>query len=155
MLSTSLPKFCPKKSCPCFQSTENKITKDGVYYLKTSGEKRQMFYCHGGQHRFSEMSYSDLINKKGTDQEYRQTFKLINYGLSAEQIADVLEKDPRTIEVWIQARREADLFEIAEKSKNFRAFCLSVNWHYNRISSKVRIMVLSQKQKSATLAIYC
>ena len=76
--------------------------------------------------RFSEMSYSDLINKKGSDKEYRQTLKLINYGLSAEQIADVLEKDPRTIEVWLRA--------IAEKSKNFRAFCLSVNWHYNRIS---------------------
>ena len=119
MLSTSLPKFCPKKSCPCFQSTENKITKDGVYYLKRSGEKRQMFYCHGGQHRFSEMSYSNLINKKGTEKEYRQTFKLIKYGLSSEQIADVLEKDPRTIEAWVKA--------IAEKSKNFHNFvCLLI-----------------------------
>ncbi len=78
-----------------------------------------MFYCHGGEHRFSEMSYSNLINKKGTDKEYRQTFKLIKYGLSAEQIADVLEKDPRTIETWIAA--------IAEKSQNFHNFiCLLV-----------------------------
>ena len=70
-----------------------------------------MFYCHGGQHRFSEMSYSNLINKKGTEKEYRQTFKLIKYGLSSEQIADVLEKDPRTIEAWVTA--------IAKKVKGF------------------------------------
>ena len=78
-----------------------------------------MFYCHGGQHRFSEMSYSNLINKKGTEKEYRQTFKLIKYGLSSEQIADVLEKDPRTIEAWVKA--------IAERSKNFHNFvCLLI-----------------------------
>ena len=78
-----------------------------------------MFYCHGGEHRFSEMAYSRLINKKGSDKEYIQTAKLIKYGLSSEQIADVLEKDPRTIEGWVRA--------IAEKSKNFHKFiCLLI-----------------------------
>ena len=78
-----------------------------------------MFYCHGGKHRFSEMAYSNLINKKGSDKEYRQTFKLVKHGLSCEQIADVLEKDPRTIEVWVDA--------IAEKSERFHKFiCLLI-----------------------------
>ena len=78
-----------------------------------------MFYCHGGEHRFSETGYSNLINKKGSDKEYRQTFKLITHGLSWEEIADVLEKDPRTIKGWVEA--------IAEKSQRFHNFiCLLI-----------------------------
>ncbi|MDJ0570099.1 MAG: hypothetical protein QNJ53_13790 [Pleurocapsa sp. MO_192.B19] len=49
------------------------------------------------------MAYSGLVNKKGSAQEYIQTAKLIKYGLSSEQIADVLEKDSRTIEAIIKA----------------------------------------------------
>lgn len=78
-----------------------------------------MFYCHGGEHRFSEMAYSQLCKKQGSDREYIQTAKLIKYGLSCEQIADVLEKDPRTIATWVSA--------IATKSKNFHNFiCLVI-----------------------------
>ncbi len=79
-----------------------------------SGEKRQLFYCHGGEHSFSEMAYSGLINKKGSEKEYIQAAQLINCGLSCEQIADVLERDSRTIEAWVSA--------IAEKSQNFHNF---------------------------------
>ncbi len=65
------------------------------------------------------MAYSGLINKKGSEKEYIQTAKLIKYGLSNEQIADVLEKDSRTIEAWVKA--------IAEKSQNFHNFiCLLI-----------------------------
>ena len=38
------------------------------------------------------MTYSELINKKGSEKEYIQTAKLIKYGLSCQQIADVLER---------------------------------------------------------------
>ena len=57
------------------------------------------------------MTYSGIVNKKGSEKEYIQTAKLIKYGLSNDQIADVLEKDSRTIENWVKA--------IAEKSQNF------------------------------------
>ena len=60
------------------------------------------------------MTYSELINKKGSEKEYIQTAKLIKYGLSCEQIADVLGRDIRTIENWVKA--------IAEKSERFHNF---------------------------------
>ena len=60
------------------------------------------------------MTYSELINKKGSEKEYIQTAKLIKYGLSCQQIADVLERDIRTIENWVKA--------IAEKSARFHNF---------------------------------
>ncbi len=65
------------------------------------------------------MAYSGLVNKKGSNKEYIQTAKLIKCGLSCEQIADVLERDSRTIEVWVKA--------IAGKSENFHNFiCLLI-----------------------------
>ncbi len=109
-----MPKFCPKKSCPYCESTNNKITKCGTYPVKSSGERRQLFYCHQGEHAFSEMAYSGLVNKKGSEKEYIQAAKLIKYGLSSQQIADVLERDIRTIEDWVKA--------ISEKSQNFHNF---------------------------------
>ncbi len=78
---------------------------------------------HGGEHSFSEMAYSGLVNKKGSEKEYIQTAKLIKEGLSCEQIADVKIRDVRTIEAWVAA--------ISQKSQNFRAFYLCVDWHHN------------------------
>ena len=62
-----------------------------------------MFFCHGGKHRFSETRYSDLYNKQGSFKEYEMAYKMSSYGLSLEQLADVLERDIRTIEEWLQA----------------------------------------------------
>ena len=102
-VNTTLALFCPRRSCNCYQSTENKITKDGTYTTKSDPEPRQMLYCHGGKHRFSETGYSDLFGKHGSFKEYEQTAKLSCYGLSTDAIADVLQKDQRTIEHWKQA----------------------------------------------------
>ncbi len=119
MLNTAVPKFCPKKDCSCYQSLQNKITFDGTYKVKSSEERRQAFYCHGGQHRFSEMAYSKLFKKQGSLKEYSQAAKLIKYGLGVEQIADVLERDVRTIEGWVEG--------IADKSQKFHEFvCLVI-----------------------------
>jgi len=60
-----------------------------------------MYYCHGGGHRFSETHYSELKHKQGSMKEYEQTAKLSCYGLASEQIADVLDRDVRTIEHWL------------------------------------------------------
>ncbi len=60
------------------------------------------------------MAYSELVNKKGSEKEYIQTAKLIKEGLSCEKIADVLERDVRTIEAWATA--------ISQKSQNFHNF---------------------------------
>lgn len=103
MVNTEMPLFCPRKSCPHYQSTSNKISKDGTFTVKSDPVRRQMFYCHGGEHRFSETAYSDLFGKHGSFKEYEQTAKLSTYGLSTDQIADVLEKDTRTISQWQKA----------------------------------------------------
>jgi DNA-binding CsgD family transcriptional regulator len=60
-----------------------------------------MLYCCGGKHRYSETSYSGLWGKQGSFKEYEQAAKLFCYGLSADEIADVLGKDVRTITTWL------------------------------------------------------
>jgi len=118
-LNTQIPVFCPCPECEHYQSQDNKITKDGVYRTKSDPTPRQMFYCHGGTHRFSETRYSDLCNKQGSFKEYEQAAKMSNYGLSSEQIADVLNRDIRTVTQWLTA--------IAKKSNQFHIFiCLAI-----------------------------
>lgn len=72
----------------------------GVYRTKNDQQLRQIFKCGLGHHRFSETAYSDLLGKHGSFKEYEQTAKMSCYGLSTDQIADILEKDARTIETW-------------------------------------------------------
>lgn len=117
-VKSDLQLFCPKKCCPFFELKDNKITKDGVYTTKNDATPRQMFRCHSGKHRFSETNYSDLFGKHGSFKEYEQTAKLSSYGLSTDAIADVLEKDSRTIATWQEG--------ISKKSNTFHIFiCLA------------------------------
>ena len=45
--------------------------------------------------------------------------KMVSYGLSADKIADVLERDVRTIEEWLQA--------VGKKSEQFHLFlCITL-----------------------------
>ena len=110
-LNPNLLLFCPCQECDFYQKIDNKITKDEIYKTKTDKTPRQMYYCHGGQHRFSEMRYSDLFQQQGSIKEYERAAKMACYGLSQTQIADVLERDVRTIEEWLQA--------IGKKVSNF------------------------------------
>jgi transposase-like protein len=112
--NTDLPLFCPVPECPYYQKTDNKITKDGVYKTNSDPHPRQMYKCDGGNHRFSETRYSDLHKKPGSFKEYEMASKMNSYGLSYEQIADVLERDVRTIEQWLKA--------ISIKSEQFHLF---------------------------------
>jgi len=89
-VNTDLALFCPCPECESYQKTENKITKDGVYKTKTDSDPRQMYFCHGGNHRFSETRYSNLHKKQGSFKEYEMAAKMSCYGLSLEQVADVL-----------------------------------------------------------------
>jgi hypothetical protein len=61
--------FVLSPECNSYQKTDNKITKDVVYKTKSDQEPRQMYRCHGGNHRFSETKYSDLHNKHGNFKE--------------------------------------------------------------------------------------
>ena len=61
-INTDLPLFCPCQQGDFYQQVDNKITKDGSYKTKMDDNPRQMYYCHGGKHRFSETKYSDLYN---------------------------------------------------------------------------------------------
>lgn len=118
-VKTELNIFCPRKSCPFYGKPGKKINKDGVYNTKSDHESRQMFYCYGGHHRFSETGFSELFGKHGSFKEYEQTSKLSSHGLSTAAIADVLLKDERTIASWQQA--------IGHKAERFHLFlCLTI-----------------------------
>lgn len=85
-----------------------------MYKTKSDQEPRQMYRCHGGNHRFSETKYSDLHNKQGSFKEYEMAAKMTSYGLSHEQVADILGRDIRTIEQWLK--------NIGKKSEVFHLF---------------------------------
>ena len=106
--------FCPCRNCPCYLDPENYITKDGTYPVKKDAQRRQRLYCHAGGHRFAETAYSALFGHHGSLKEYVQTAKMSTYGLSTEQIADVLERDGRTILEWQKALgQKCESFHVA------------------------------------------
>ncbi len=118
-INTTLPLFCPRHDCKFYGLNDNKITKDGTYITRNDNVKRQMFYCNRGKHRFSETGYSGLFRKHGSFKEYTQASKLFSFGLSNDKIADVLEKDERTIDTWMP--------DIGNKSKIFHiTLCMLV-----------------------------
>jgi IS1 family transposase len=118
-VNTELSLFCPCQECNFYQKIDNKITKDGSYKTKSDKIPRQMYYCHAGKHRFSETRYSNLFQKQGSFKEYEMASKMACYGLSQTQIADILERDVRTIEEWFQA--------IGKKSEQFHLFiCITL-----------------------------
>ena|SRR5947208_2247091 len=71
-LTGELPLFCPLESCSHYQKPDNTIKKDGIYRTQSDPVPRQMYYCHGGGHRFSETHYSELKHKQGSMKEYEQ-----------------------------------------------------------------------------------
>jgi IS1 family transposase len=97
------PRFCPCQDCPYYLDSDNYIMFDGTYPVKHDVGRRQRLYCHSGKHRFSETAYSELFGHHGSFKEYVQTAKMSGYGLSTEQIADVLSRDERTILEWQKA----------------------------------------------------
>jgi len=90
-LNTDLELFCPNPECPNYKKAGNKITKDGVYKTKSDPTPRQMYKCHTCNHRFSETRYSELFGKHGSFKEYEMAAKMNCYGLSGDQIADVVK----------------------------------------------------------------
>lgn len=103
LVNTELNLFCPRKSCAHYQEPANPTWKKGTYPVLSEEERRQLFWCSGGKHKFSETSFSDLWHKHGSFKEYEQTAKLLKCGLATVEIADVLQKDERTICTWKQA----------------------------------------------------
>lgn len=92
------------------------MTKAGTYPVQGGTERRQRLDCPRGRHRFAESAYSPLFGHHGSLKEYVQVAKLTTYRLSPEEIADVLEHDPRTIRVWQTA--------LGQKSRSFHlALC--------------------------------
>lgn len=139
-INTELYLFCPRASCSYYQSKGNTIRKDGVYRTKNDQSPRQMFYCVDGEHRFSETNYSDIFGKHGSFKEYIQIAKLSHYGLSTDAIADVLEKDQRTIETWQKG--------IAKKSNKFHIFiCMTITLMVSFIQMDELWSFLGKKKK--------
>lgn len=110
-LCTELNFYCPRRNCPYYQKLDNKITKDGTYTTINDPVPRQMFRCCGGQHRFSETGYCELFGKHGSFKLYEQVAKLSCFGVSSQQIADVLNLDVRTVESWQRCiRKKSNIF---------------------------------------------
>jgi len=108
---TKLKLFCPRRGCPCYQSLDNNITKDGVYTTKNDGVVRQMFNCGKGSTAFLKPVTVIYSVNMAASKEYEQMSKLSCYGLSADAIADVLLKDTRTIATWQRGvSKKANLF---------------------------------------------
>src|SRR5664279_1877810 len=95
--ATQLKLFCPRRDCPCYQSLDNNITKDGIYTTKNDGAVRQMFNCGKGKHRFSETGYCDLFGKHGSFKEYEQMCKL---SLSLIHISEPTRRTPISYAVF-------------------------------------------------------
>ena len=96
-INAELTLFCPRQNCPCYQRSDNKLTKNVAYITKNDPIPRQMFYCWGG--KISVSGYSALFGKHGSFKQYEQVAKLSCYGLSSRAIADVLELDQSTVEM--------------------------------------------------------
>ena len=80
---------------------------------------RQRFECVNGGHTFSETAFSDIYGKHGSFKEYSACCKLYCYGLNANEIADILGRDYRTIIAWTEC--------ISNKAKKFHLFiCIAM-----------------------------
>ncbi len=130
--------FCPCSDCPYHKDSGNTIYRCGTYTTKNDPEPRQRFKCVGGGHTFSETSYSDLFGKHGSFQEYEQCCKLYCYGLNSDEIADVLNRDSRTIISWTDC-----ISNKVEKFHIFTSVLLIINflqldeiWSYVKNKSK-------------------
>jgi IS1 family transposase len=118
-IHTELAWFCPCQECDFYKKVANQITKDGLYKTKNDQTPRQMYFGQGGKPRFSPTRYSDLYHQQGSFKEDEMASKMVSYGLSAEQIAEVLERDARTIEEWLTA--------IGKTSEQFHLFlCITL-----------------------------
>ena len=103
-------------------------------------------YCHKGEHRFSETAYSSLFGHHGSFKEYVQTAKMTAHGLSTEQIADILERDRRTILEWQKA--------LGEKSESFHlALCTLIGLSLMSIQMDEIWSYLQKKKRQLWLFI--
>ncbi len=133
-------RFCPCRDCPYYLEPENWIIKDGTYPVKKGAQRRQRLYCYGGKHRFSVRADSSLFGHHGSFKEYIQTAKIITYGLSCDQIADVLERDSRTILKWQKAR--------LTKKPVFSSGFVYLNWLNPKLYSNGRNLVVFKAKKA-------
>ncbi len=146
LLHPLFPRFCPCRNCSYYLDPDNYITLDGTYPVKNDAQRRQRLYCHAGEHRFSETAYSSLFGHHGSFKEYIQTAKMSSYGLSTEQIADVLEKDRRTILEWQKA--------LSQKCESFHlALCTLIGLTLMSIQMDEIWSYLSKKKRQLWLFI--
>ncbi len=103
-----------------------------IQYVKRKSLK--CVNCHKGEHRFSETGYSELFGKRGSFKEYAQAAESAAYGLSAEPVADVLERDIRTVETWLKA--------IGKKGRQFH------------LSTYAKILVYFYKMKISLIVLF-
>ena len=91
----------------------------GTYTTKNDNIPRQRFQNTTCGCTFSETAFSGIYGKHGSFKEYSKCCKLLCYGLNAEEIADILDRDERTILSWIEC--------ISSKAEKFHLFmCISL-----------------------------
>jgi hypothetical protein len=95
---------------------------------------------------FCKAPYSPLFGHHGSLKEYVQMAKLTTYRLSPEQIADVLEHDPRTIRAWQTA--------LGQKSRSVHlALCPLIGLTLGGGATR-RTVVGVPSQKPTTVGVY-
>jgi len=109
--------FCPNSECSYYKKVVD-VIKYGTYKTENDSVRRQRFLSKTCTCTFSETAFSSLFGKHGSFKEYAQCCKLYCYGLNTDEIADVLERDSRTISSWTES--------ISTKAKKFHLF-LSIN----------------------------
>jgi IS1 family transposase len=95
---------------------------------------------------FSETAFSDIYGKHGSFKEYSQCCKLLSYGLNADEIADILDRDVRTILSWIEC--------IANKAEKFHLFmCISLIINFLQLDELWSYVNNKKKQLSGFTSI--
>ena len=115
--------FCPHKNCYNCGKLNQNIISYGTYTTKNDNTPRQRFRNTVCGCTFSETAFSDIYGKHGSFIEYSICCKLLCYNSNADEIADILSKDVRTILSWIEC-----ISNKVEKFHNFKCILLIINF---------------------------
>jgi hypothetical protein len=116
-INAELTLFCPRRTCRCYQRSDNKLTKDGAYITKNDPISRQMFYCGVENIGFlkrviARYLANNILLINLFDYNYRRTHKSLR--LAVKQLAS-----PRFQKKW-QHRTPAMAMGLTNQALSWR-----------------------------------
>jgi len=113
-INAELTLFCPRRTCPMLSQKRQQAKQRRHLYHQERPDSTTDVLLRGW--RTSVSGYSELFGKHGSFKKYEQVAKLSCYDLSSRAIADVLDLDQRTVDMWQRC--------ISKKSDKFhRVIC--------------------------------